>query len=232
MPNDKLTKLEFMEDMLENFEQYEKVDVHFKNIFTALYDTIENAGIDMNDLKNLLIAFKQDVSKKTYKDFNELFEYSKYSANPVGHLVLQVFEYNKDSNKEMYEYSDYICSALQFTNFWQDVSLDLKLNRVYVPLDFMDKNNYGIEELYNRVENDKFKRIMKELVDATEDIFMKGRDLPGLLNGRLRFEINATIKGGMAILNLIRKSNYKVLSYRVKLNKTDKFKILLSTLFR
>lgn len=232
MPDDKLSKLEFMEEMLENFEEYEKVDMHFKNIFTALYDTIENSGIEKNDLRNLLIAFKQDVSKKTYKDFNELFEYSKYSANPVGHLVLQVFGYNKDTNKEMYEYSDYICSALQFTNFWQDVSLDLKLNRVYIPLRIMDKQKYGIEELYNKVENDKFKRIMKELVDETEQIFLKGKELPKMLKGRLKLEISATVKGGMSILNLIRKSNYKVLSYRVKLRKTDKFKILISTLLR
>lgn len=220
-----------MEDMLDNFQEYEKVDMHFKNVYTALTDTIEISKIDKNDLKNLLIAFKQDVSKKMYKNFDELLEYSKYSANPVGHLVLQVFGYNKDTNKEMFDLSDSVCSALQFANFWQDVSLDLKLNRVYVPLDTMEKYQYNLQDLYTKLENDKFKKIMKELVDTTEEMFNKGKDLPKLLNGRLRMEIAATINGGMKVLELIRKSNYKVLSYRVKLSKTDKFKILLSSLF-
>lgn len=221
-----------MEDMLDNFEQYEKVDMHFKNVYTALTDTIELTNIDKNDLKNLLIAFKQDVSKKMYQNFDELLEYSKYSANPVGHLVLQVFGYSRSINKDIFDLSDNICSALQFANFWQDVSLDLKLNRVYIPLDTIEKYNYKLQDLYTKVENDRFKKVMKELVDITEEMFNKGKDLPGLLNGRLRLEIAATIYGGMKVLELIRKSNYKVLSYRVKLGKTDKFKILLSSFFK
>jgi phytoene/squalene synthetase len=206
--------------------------MHFKNVYTALTDTIETSKIDKNDLKNLLIAFKQDVSKKMYRNFDELLDYSKYSANPVGHLVLQVFGYDKEKNKDMFGLSDYVCSGLQFANFWQDVSLDLKLNRVYVPLDTMEKYQYNLQDLYTKVENDKFKRVMKELADITEDMFTKGKDLPKLLKGRLKLEIAATINGGMKVLELIRKSNYKVLSYRVKLSKTDKFKILLSSFFK
>ena len=156
------------------------------------------------------------------KKFDDILDYSSKSANPVGHLVLSIFGYDYEKHNNLYKLSDNICTALQFANFWQDVSVDLRMNRVYIPTEIMDKQNYHLEDLYLKVENDKFKRIMMELVDKTEQLFVEGKSLPGLLNGRLKMEINAVIKGGMKILDLIRESNYKVLSDRVKLSKRDK----------
>jgi phytoene/squalene synthetase len=109
--------------------------------------------------------------------------------------------------------------------------VDLRLNRVYIPAEIMDKNDYRFEDLYLKNETDKFKRVMKELVDRTEELFTEGNELTNHLNGRLKMEIKATVKGGMKILDLIRSSNYKVLSQRVKLSKGDKLKILVTSIF-
>ncbi len=226
-----MEKLNLMQDLLYSEPQYDKLDVHFKSIFTALHDTLENTKIDKEDLKSLLYAFEQDVNKNRYESYEDLLQYSKYSADPVGSIILQLFGYDKTMDKELFSYSDKICSALQFANFWQDVSLDLLINRVYIPLQNMEKYEYSVNDLYAKVENDKFKRIMKELVDETENMFNEGKELPKHLSGTLKFEISATIKGGMKILDLIRKNNYKVLSHRVKLSKRNKLSILLKSIF-
>lgn len=226
-----MTKLNTMEDLLYGDPQYDKLDVHFKSIFTALHDTIKKTDIDKEDLKSLLHAFKQDVIKNRYSSFEELLDYSKYSADPVGSLILQLFGYSKKKDVELFNYSDKICSALQFANFWQDVSLDLIINRIYIPMQNMHNHQYSEDDLYAKVENDKFRRIMKELVDKTENMFHEGKELPKYLKGTLKLEITATIKGGMKILELIRNNNYKVLSHRVKLSKGNKLSILFKSIF-
>ena len=231
-PEDKTEKLEFMEDLLQNFADYDDtLDMHFKNIFTALHDTISKLNLRKEDLLNLLSAFKQDVIVNRYDKFSDIMDYSDRSANPVGRLVLRVFGYDYEKDKMLYDLSDKICTALQFANFWQDVSVDLRLNRVYIPVEIMDKNDYRLEDLYLKTETDKFKRVMKELVGRTEELFTEGNELTNHLNGRLKMEIKATVKGGMKVLDLIRSSNYKVLSQRVKLSKGDKLKILVTSIF-
>lgn len=219
-----MEKLNQMEDMLLNYsiQDFKDNDMHFKNIFTALIDTISSLNIKNDEFVNLLIAFKQDAVKKRYKEFYELLEYSKYSANPVGHLILNVFGINDSSESEYYSYSDYICTALQLTNFWQDVSLDLKLNRIYIPEEILDENNYTYEQLYEKVENTNFINIMKYLVDETDKIFENGKPLIKMLNGRIKYEIKAIYTGGTQILKSIRDNNYKVLSKRVKLSTFQK----------
>jgi len=213
-----------MEDMLLNYSvrDFKDNDMHFKNIFTALSDTITVLNIKNDEFVNLLKAFKQDAVKKRYKEFNELLEYSKYSANPIGHLILNVFGIYDTDDSEYYKYSDYICTALQLTNFWQDVSLDLKLNRIYIPEIILDENNYTYEQLYEKVENSNFINIVKYLVDETDKIYVNGKPLINKLNGRIKYEIKAIYTGGKQILKSIRDNNYKVLSKRVKLSTFQK----------
>ena len=225
-----MEKLNVMQNLLYGEPQFDKLDVHFKSIFTALHDTLEKTKIDKEDLKSLLFAFKQDVNKNRYYSFDDLLEYSKYSADPVGSLILQLFGFDKKVDGELFNYSNKICSALQFANFWQDVSLDLLINRIYVPLENMQEHKYSEDDLFAKIENDKFKRIMKELVDKTDNMFYEGIELPKHLTGTLKYEINATIKGGMKILELIRKNKYKVLSNRVKLSKGNKLMLLLKSM--
>ncbi len=227
-----MDKLEFMEDLLLNFGDYDdNLEMHFRNIFVALHDTIKKLNLRSDDLLNLLKAFKQDVNVNRYERFDDILGYSENSANPVGRLVLRVFDYDYEKDKHMYALSDKICSALQFTNFWQDIAVDLRMSRIYIPTEIMDKYGYSVDDLYLKVENEKFKKVMKDLVDRTEQMFIEGNELTGLLKGRLKMEIKATVKGGMKILELIKESKYKVLSDRVKLSKSDKIKILVTSIF-
>ncbi len=231
-PQDKIEKLEEMGDLVLTLDEERlKGDLHFRSVFTALHDTIEQLSLDRQDLLDLLTAFKQDAVKNSYEKFEDIIHYSKYSANPVGRLVLSVFGYDRVKHSALFDMSDRICTALQLANFWQDVSRDLKMNRVYVPEEIMKKYRYDRDMLHERVENDNFKRMMKELVDETEKIFSEGKKLPSHLKGRLKLELRAIISGGRSVLKYIRKINYKVLSKRVKLGKFKKLQIAFKSIF-
>lgn len=222
---EKLNELDIELNKIEHGEpaQFKKETSY---IFTALSNTIEELKIDLSEFRDLLIAFRQDAVKQSYKSFNELVEYSAYSANPIGHLVLYVFGYCPDKDSECFECSDKICTALQLTNFWQDVSVDLKMGRVYLPEEAMAEHGYSYELLNRKVEDDRFRAVISELVKKTRDLFEEGNRIPELVNGRLRLELKATIAGGNEILNKIEKINYNVLSQRVKISGFDKLKLL------
>ena len=233
---EKLQKLNELESEL--FKIYKKdsdlkdtliTDTEF--IFTALSHTVNELKIPIEEFVKLLNAFRQDSVRQSYSDFSELLEYSDLSANPIGHLVLYVFGYDPVKNKECFEYSDKICTALQLTNFWQDVSVDLKMKRVYIPENIMKENNYSMDMLYSKTENDDLRNIIKLLVDKTYILFSEGKEITNTVNGRLRYELKATIAGGVEILKKIEKINYSVLSQRVKLNKAEKIKLLGKIIF-
>ena len=215
----------------ELFKIEEKNPASFRDetklIFEALKDTIGAVGIPIQEFKDLLSAFKQDSEGMLYENFDQLIDYSSRSANPIGHIVLNVFGYHKEENGEMFQLSDKICSALQLTNFWQDVSEDLKMKRVYVPTDNMAKHKYSIDELKSKSENDNFREMIKDLCQMTAELFKQGIRLPELTKGRLKFELRATINGGRLILKKISEMDYRVLSKRPKLTTFDKFSIIL-----
>jgi len=224
---EKLEKLNELENELNKIESDDLSKLIFgtENIFIALYDTIKTLNIPVTEFRNLLIAFKQDSVKSDYRKFGELISYSEYSANPIGHIVLYVFGYNPESDKEAFESSDKICTALQLTNFWQDVSEDLKINRVYIPEEVMAENNYSYNLLSSKTENENFINILKFLISKTRKLFEEGKGILNLVKGRLRLELKATIAGGEAILKKIEEINYRVLSQRVSLGNIDKLKL-------
>jgi len=230
----KLQKLDSLETELDKSiaGKEEVLNSDTGNIFLALSDTISNLKIPVTEFKKLLSAFKQDSVYRDYKSFDELLDYSDRSANPVGHLVLNVFGYSKDDNEKLFSLSDKICTALQLTNFWQDVSVDLKMNRIYIPADIMDEYGYDIGKLRNKTEDGSFRDIIKSLTDKTENLFDEGNEITDMLKGRLKFEIKATINGGRKILRKIRKIKYNVLNSRVSLNKADKIKIISGSFFK
>ncbi|MEO8664719.1 MAG: squalene synthase HpnC [Ignavibacteria bacterium] len=197
-----------------------------KNIFYALSNTIDELKIPEIEFRDLLIAFKQDAVRQRYETFDELIEYSSYSANPIGHLVLYTFGYSPEKDRKIFEYSDTICTALQLANFWQDVSVDLKIRRVYVPSKVMKDFEYDESMLYDKIENDNFRGAIEYLVKETKKYFIEGNEIIDLVKGRLKLELKATIAGGMKILDKIEKINYNVLSERVSINNIDKLKIL------
>ncbi|HAY32633.1 MAG TPA: squalene synthase HpnC [Ignavibacteria bacterium] len=229
----KLQKLDTLESELDRSVNENKTDLNSDTgkIFLALSETIRNLNIPVSEFKKLLSAFKQDSVYREYKSFEELLDYSDRSANPIGHLVLNVFGYGKNENEKLFSLSDKICTALQLINFWQDVSVDLKMNRIYIPADIMNEFGYDIVKLKNKTEDESFRKVIKNLTDKTENLFDEGIDISGMLKGRLKFEIKATVNGGRKILSKIREINYNVLSTRVTLSKTDKLKIITDSFF-
>ena len=226
---EKLKLLDGYENELINIELKRPVSVNneTRNIFAALSNTTEELKIPLSEFKDLLTAFRQDAVKQRYNDFDELLNYSVFSANPIGHLVLYVFGYDPGKDEKCFAYSDKICTALQLTNFWQDVSVDLKIGRIYIPERTMTEFNFNEKMLFDKTENDDFRKMMKHLTGRTKVLFEEGRKITDYVNGRLKYEHRATIAGGMEILSKIEKINYNVLSQRVAISNLDKLKILV-----
>lgn len=192
----------------------------------ALHQTILQKDLSPKYFTNLLKAFRQDVIKKEYRNYDELLAYCDNSANPVGRLILELHSVRND---EADLYSDKICTALQITNFLQDVTLDYEKGRIYLPQDEIKR--YGIDK--NMFEESKinlnFKRLIEFNVNRTQLKFDEGRKLLKFLSGRLKFEIKWTILGGEAILNKIRKNDYNVF-IRPSLTKMDFINLLMRSL--
>ena len=196
----------------------------------ALKITIDQYNLDKNNFLSLLKAFKQDVWKKRYKDFDEVINYCNNSADPVGRLILELHNVN---NLKAIEYSDKICTALQLANFYQDVSVDILKNRIYISEDELTSFNVAISQIKKKEFSEDFKKLYKFQVDRTWKIFNDGRKLLKYLPTRLRFQILVTVKGGEAILKKIEQQNYNVLEKRPTLSKIDFIKLFLSAiLFR
>ena len=176
---------------------------------------------------SLLQAFKMDAVKHRYRAFDELLEYCSNSANPVGQLVLHLFGQATDTTLPM---SDHICTALQLTNFWQDVAIDFAKGRIYIPLEDFERFGYTEEDLARGHADDRFRALVRFQVERTRRLFQAGKPLIGMTTGRLRQELAATLSGGMAILDRIERSGYDTLSRRPTLSAGDRLFMLWEAL--
>lgn len=204
-------------------------------IFIALKKTVDDNKIPIEPLENLLKAFKQDVVKSKYQRFDELLDYSKNSANPVGRLVLMIFGCH---DEEFFKYSDKICTALQLTNFWQDVNVDLVNQRVYLPEEDMKSFGYSYDDLFKRKYDERFTKLMELEVSKTHEIFEEGKKLLEMTANsddkdlrKLSKELKLTWLGGTEILKKIKAINYDVFNKRPKISTIDKLSIFLSSRF-
>ncbi len=175
---------------------------------------------------DLLAAFRQDLVKKRYCSFEELLDYCKLSANPVGRLILELHGIR---NKEAFYFSDRICSALQLINFYQDVNIDLKRGRNYFPKDEMDR--FGItENMFDLSENSlKLQELVNFNVERADNILNEGKGLLQYLPGRLKFEIKWTILGGNEILSKIRRNKFNIF-IRPELTKLDFLRLMIKSI--
>lgn len=191
----------------------------FKSPFEeALNQTIKQKNLTPQLFFDLLKAFKQDVVKKRYNNFDEVLDYCNRSANPLGRLILELYDLRTD---EAFNYSDKICTALQLTNFYQDIEIDYEKGRIYFPQNEM-KQFEVTENIFAMKENNvNLKKILRHSIDRTQKMFDDGKNLLKFLNGRLKFEIKWTILGGEAILNKIKKYDYNIFYSRPKLTKID-----------
>lgn len=196
--------------------------------FKILSDVVIRNNLNPKYFTDLISAFKQDVTKNRYNNFAEILNYCNRSANPVGRIVLNIFNI---FNEDTYKYSDLICTALQLTNFYQDVEIDYAKGRIYFPLDEM--NHFQVtENMFEMKENNhNFSALLKHSVNRTRDFFTEGKNLFRFLKGRLKLEIKWTVAGGEKILSKIEKNDFQIFGKRPKLNKTDFISILLKSIF-
>lgn len=198
-------------------------------VFVALGETVRRLDIPIEPLRDLLVAFKRDVTQNRYETFEDLLSYCRCSANPVGRLVLMIFGYR---DEPLYALSDHICTALQLANFWQDVAIDLARDRIYLPLEDMHRHGYSLDDLSAGTVDDRFRRMMTFEVERTRDLFRRGAELPSLVERDLQLELKLVWFGGMTILDKLKRSKYDVFHRRPKLRAADKGMILLKGLIR
>jgi hydroxysqualene synthase len=218
-PDDRLYLLDEWEFQLESC--YRGIASH--PIFIALAETVRELQLPIQLFRDLLSAFRQDVVQTRYADFDEVLDYCRRSANPVGRLLLLLFGYR---DEHLHKLSDSICTALQLANFWQDVAVDLEKDRVYLPQEDLWQFDYSVDELFAREFNQRYASLLKFQVDRTWQLFAYGKTLPKLVHGRLSFELSLTWHGGTRILELIERNGYDTLCHRPKITKWDKLVLL------
>lgn len=195
-------------------------------VFIALAKTIETHKLPLQLFHDLIDAFTLDVERSRHATFADLLDYSRCSANPVGRLILLLFGY-KDEN--LHKMSDNICTALQLTNFWQDVLVDLAKDRIYIPQEEQKKFGYSEIDLRANLYCDSFIRMMGSLADRTEHMFLEGKPLCTSVKGRLAIELKAVWLGGTSLLNALREQRFNIFINRPTIKTPDKIKILLKT---
>jgi squalene synthase HpnC len=198
-------------------------------VYVALRETAERHSLDQQPFDDLITAFEQDQTVTRYRNFDELFRYCRYSANPVGRLVLGLCGY-RDAAR--YALSDATCTALQLANFWQDVAVDLKKDRVYMPLDVLERQGYSVEELFAHKFDQRFANAMKEAVDVARELFLKGLPLADQVDRRLAIDLDLFSRGGLKVLEKIEKQGYNVLRARPSISKTERVGMLLAAVTR
>ncbi len=198
-------------------------------VFVALKSTVERHHIPIEPFDRLIQAFEQDQTVTRYGTFKDVFGYCVNSANPVGHLVLYLCGYR---DRERQQLSDYTCTALQLANFWQDITVDLEKNRIYLPLELFVRHGYTEEELLAHTFNSQFRAVMHEAVSVADDLFRQGLPLIGKVDRRLALDLELFSRGGMKILQKIKLQDYNVLNRRPHISKAERVRMLLQCLPR
>lgn len=222
-----------VERRMQNLELYEEslkkcLTGEFLNPFWEAFNkTIFEFNLTPNNFFDLLKAFKQDVVKIRYATFGDVLNYCKFSANPVGRIILEFFDI-RDS--EAGKYSDSICTALQLTNFYQDVSIDSLKNRIYISLDELQEYGVELNQFELKKNNANFKRLLAHQVRRNKELYVEGRKLLPRIPHQLRNQIYMTILGGEKILEKIKSIDYDVLNKRPSLSKTDYIQIFLRSM--
>jgi squalene synthase HpnC len=198
------------------------------SLFVALAQTIRKYDIPLQPFLDLIDAFEQDQRVVRYDTFDQVIEYCRRSADPVGRLVLYMSGYRDDQRQRL---SDRICTGLQLVNFWQDVRRDIvERDRIYLPRDAMKRFGVSEEQIRAGRCDDAYRQLIRFEVDRAERLFDEGEALLPLLDRSVRPQITLFSKGGRAIIAAIRRQNYDTLTSRPRLSKAQKAKLVLRTL--
>ena len=185
-------------------------------VFVALTETVRQFDIPQHEFSDLLRAFRQDQTITRFETFNDVLAYCRYSANPVGHLVLYLCGYRDAERQQL---SDFTCTALQLANFWQDVSVDYAKGRIYLPLEDLRRFSVTEQEIAQNQNTPNFCALMKFEVERARDWFQKGLPLVAKVDRELAIDLELFTRGGQEILNAIERQNFAVLGRRPSISK-------------
>ena len=192
-------------------------------VFVALAETVRKFEIPKHEFSDLLIAFRQDQTVTRFETFNDVLAYCRYSANPVGHLVLYLCGYRDAERQQL---SDYTCTALQLANFWQDVSVDYNKGRIYLPLEDLRRYSVTEKDIQQNCNTPAFCEMMKFEVERARQWFAHGLPLIGKVNKELAVDLELFSRGGQEILNAIERQGFAVLGRRPVISRTRKLALV------
>jgi squalene synthase HpnC len=198
-------------------------------VYVALKRTAAKHRLPQEPFSDLIRAFVQDQTVTRYETWDDVIEYCRYSANPVGRLILCLCGYRDPERQRL---SDSTCTALQLANHWQDVSVDLRRNRIYIPLEIMRKHGYSVDDLLASRETPQFQAVMKDLVGRARQLFRNGLPLSRMVDRRLSIDLELFSRGGMRVLDKIEQQDYRVLRRRPAIGKLERVTLLLGALAR
>ena len=224
------TKIDALKKLSELFQNFQPSHNSLNNpLLWALSDTMEKKELPQEPFQKLIKAFIMDSEFVQPETMDDNINYCKFSANPVGEIVLRIFD---NYNSTTAPLSDSICTGLQLVNFWQDISSDKLKDRIYLPKENLRK--YGLDEkmIFGEVPKVKLEACLKDIYEITEKFFIFGVHLIKYLeNKRLKLEIALTVEGGKMILEKVKKSGVGIVRTRPKLGKTDILKIFMKLIF-
>lgn len=192
-------------------------------VFVALAETVRQFDIPQHEFSDLLIAFRQDQTVTRFETFNDVLGYCRYSANPVGHLVLYLCGYRDAERQQL---SDFTCTALQLANFWQDVSVDYEKGRIYLPLEDLRRFGVSEEDIAQKRNTADFCEMMKFEVERARDWFRQGLPLVRKVDRELAIDLDLFSRGGLEILRAIERQGFAVLGNRPAISQPRKLALV------
>jgi len=198
-------------------------------VFVALVESVRRHELPRQPFRDLIVAFVQDQTVTRYRTFHELYEYCRCSANPVGRLVLHLCGY---WDPERLALSDETCTGLQLANFWQDVAVDWRKGRLYIPLELLERHSVTEDEIGARNATPAFRAAMREAVEVARSHFLRGLPLSRMVDRKLALDLELFSQGGLRVLAKIEQQDYDVLSRRPVISRGDRARLLASSLFR
>lgn len=220
-------RLALLDDYRQELGRLELGATPRQPLFAELGQVVRRFGLPLQLFCDLLDAFAQDVVKNRYANFVEVMDYCRRSANPVGRLLLHLFGAATELNLAR---SDAICSSLQLINFWQDVAIDWRKNRIYLPQDEMRRYGVTEDQIAAGEAGDRWQDFMQFQVERSRALMKSGVPLGRALPGRIGLEIRTIVQGGLRILEKIDKVRGDVYHHRPVLKAYDWPLLLLRAL--
>jgi squalene synthase HpnC len=209
---------------LDRIERHEALDPGCAaEQFGALAELIHGWPLSIRHFHDLLSAFTQDVSVKRYDSYEALLDYCNRSANPVGRLMLELY---RQSHPALITKADAVCSSLQLINFWQDVEVDARKGRIYLPLEDLRRFGISQEQVLSGEPGPKWRDLMYFECERARQLMLRGASLVHALPGRIGLELRLVVQGGLRILERIEAVDYDVYRRRPTLGRSDWLRLL------